>query len=245
MPQAPTTVGGMMTASRALTCSAIRSCSVSSPSSASSAMPCATICGASERVIARAQERPDRIAWGEVGLDSERRDVREARAAQQLPGLRADARIRPRRPERGLDPAAHRIDERGFRLRAHGADVVFDHDHGAARAQRLELAAQDVLAIGQVKQQQARDDRVERLARTERPGVRLGGTRCSRRLRPLVSARRSRAAAPPGRPRPPSRRHREGPPPGTPHARGRSQGPARASGHESPPRAAAPPTPPR
>ena len=46
-------------------------------------------------------------------------------------------------------------------------------DHGAARAQCLELAAQDLLAVGQVEQQQARDDGVERLARAERPRVRL------------------------------------------------------------------------
>jgi hypothetical protein len=94
-------------------------------------------------------------------------------SAQQLPGPRADARVRPHRSERRLDPAAHRLDERDFRLRAHGADVELDQNHGAARAQRVELAAQDLLAIGQVEQQQARDDRVERLTGREGPRVRL------------------------------------------------------------------------
>jgi hypothetical protein len=52
--------------------------------------------------------------------------------AQELPGLRADAWIRPRGPERRLDPDPGRVDERDVRLRAHRADVELDQHHPAA-----------------------------------------------------------------------------------------------------------------
>ena len=146
VPQAPTTVGGRITASRATTCSVIRSCSVSSPSSASSAMPRATICGARERVTPAHTERSDRIAQSEVGLDPERPDVRKARAAQQLAGLSADARARRQRPlvsarrpraarlRRPRDRARLRVEPRDLRVVA-TEDVcgLFAH-HGALLA---------------------------------------------------------------------------------------------------------------
>ena len=114
-----------------------------------------------------------RVAWLQIPLNPERRHTLQSRLREDGTEARSDPRRGARQLECPHHPVERLLGQQHARLGTRAADVEVDRAEQAVRAQVLDVMANRRFRIGEVKQDQASDDGIERRRRAPGPDVTL------------------------------------------------------------------------